>query len=271
MRLYKLALVLAAAVSPVYAQLVDDHTPIQSGAVNSPHVHGPRKDRGPLPGQAVGNIKIFESSNWSGYAVIGADFTEARGSWVVPSVDCSGARNSSASFWVGIDGWDNGTVEQTGTDSDCDGLRPTYYAWYEFYPKPGVTITSVPVKPGDKMSAAVDYNGAEFVVTITNQTTGASHSASSEVPGARRNSAEWIAEANGSYGLSDFGIAQFGEDSTEANGTNSATDSTTTGPIRRFGKRVQESIMVSDQNVLEAVPSRISPDGTSFTVTWLSK
>jgi hypothetical protein len=224
-----------------------------------------------VPGQTEGDTRIFMSDNWSGYAVIGSEFTQVRGSWIVPSVDCSGGANSSVSFWVGLDGWNSPTVEQTGTDSDCDGLTPTYYAWYEFAPRQGVTITSVPVKPGDKMSGEVYYDGSRFFVSMTNQTTGESYSTNWDVPGAERTSAEWIAELNGFYGLADFGTVSFGVDYTEVNETNTATDSTTSGPISSFEKQVQESILVNDQNALLASPSQISPDGTSFTVTWKAK
>jgi hypothetical protein len=246
---------------------------IQNNPPTSPHRHGPRKAIGELPARTGDNIKIFTSGNWSGYAVIGSDFTEARGSWIVPSVDCTGAPDSSASFWVGIDGWNDATVEQTGTDSDCDKLAPNYYAWIEFAPKPGVTITSVPVSPGDKMSGSVTYNGSEFTVAIMNETTGKTYTASSVVPGAQRTSAEWIAELNNCcYGLSDFGTAHFGEDFTQASGTDFATNAATSGPMSAFGNDLQASFMVSggNPNVFEAVPSRVSTDGTSFNVIWLA-
>ena len=40
-----------------------------------------------------------------------------------------------------------GTVEQTGTDSDCNGGSPVYYAWYEFYPAFPVDL-GMTIKPG---------------------------------------------------------------------------------------------------------------------------
>jgi hypothetical protein len=265
----------AIATSPLWAQAHGGAVPKSLIEGESPGQHGPRKPYGPRSGQiggkSISDVKTFMSNNWSGYAVIGSDFTQVRGSWIVPAVDCSGAANSSVSFWVGIDGWSSSTVEQTGTDSDCDGLTPTYYAWYQFYPRLGVTIASVSVKPGDQMSASVYYDGAKFFIEMTNQSTGESYGTSWEVPGAERNSAEWIAELNGSYGLADFGTVPFGVDFTGVNETNTAADSTASGPIGAFEKQVQESVMVSDRNVLLASPSSISADGTSFTVTWMSR
>ena len=61
--------------------------------------HAPRKPAGLHPDQVIDNVTVTESNNWGGYAVTGALFTQARGSWVVPAVDCSAVPNSSVSFW----------------------------------------------------------------------------------------------------------------------------------------------------------------------------
>jgi hypothetical protein len=158
---------------------------------------------------------------------------------------------------------------RAGTDSDCNSGIPAHYAWYEFFPQAGVTITSVPISPGDLISAGVTYNGSEFIVTTTNLTTGAAYTTSAVVPEAKRESAEWIAEFNGNL-LSDFGTVDFGPDFTRFRG-NDAVDSMTSGPIGAFGKRVQASIMVAGKKADESVPSFISTDGTSLRVSWWRK
>jgi hypothetical protein len=120
--------------------------------------HAPMRLVGPAPNQwGRSDLGIYESDNWAGYAVVGTAFTEARGSWTIPSVDCTVNPNGAASFWVGIDGWDNDTVEQTGTESQCDGYKLVTYAWYEFAPKGGVTIKSMRVTPGEDMEGEVRY------------------------------------------------------------------------------------------------------------------
>jgi len=178
---------------------------------------------------------------------------------------------------VGLDGYSSSTVEQTGTDSDCNGSRPSYYAWYEFYPNPSELIRGLSISPGNHMSAEVSYGGGEFTITITNDTTGQSYNKSSRVFGAARSSAEWIAEApcctrgGGILPLSDFGTVSLGADSTNVIGTNFATDSTTSGPISVFGSSVGQITMISSKGVNEAVPSALSADGTSFTVAWKSE
>jgi Peptidase A4 family len=70
---------------------------------------------------------------------------------------CS-SQTQYASFWVGIDGYSTGTVEQIGTDSDCSNGSPSYYAWYEFYPKYPYIIP-IQIKVGDIISAEVSYSG----------------------------------------------------------------------------------------------------------------
>src|SRR5438309_7050152 len=71
-------------------------------------VHGPKRGFG-----------RGTSTNWSGYAVDGSSATYAVGTWTQSSVACQPGENSWSSPWVGIDGDNSNTVEQTGTDGDC--------------------------------------------------------------------------------------------------------------------------------------------------------
>ena len=267
---------LALAIVPAIAQVPNAPTP-QDSPIIAPRQHAPRRPYTGVAPFVRGNVTVEDSTNWSGYAVTGSSFTSSKASWVVPTVTCSKTPNTYAAFWTGLDGWTSDTVEQTGTDSDCDGTTPSYYAWYEFYPNPSYLISSVKVAPGDKMSASVTYSGSEFTITITNETTGKSYSKSAKVSGAKRSSAEWIAEApcctnsGGILPLSDFGTVDFGQDHTDVTSTNYATDSSVTGPISDFGTDVYESVMVSSKGADEAVPSGLSTDGSSFTVKWDSE
>src|SRR5206468_3717647 len=110
------------------------------------------------------------STNWSGYAVTGSRYTSVSASWTLPTATCSGTAYSS--FWVGLDGDTSGTVEQTGTDADCSGSTPRYYAWYEMYPKFPVNLGGT-VRPGDHLSASVTTAGnGSFTLKITDSTQG---------------------------------------------------------------------------------------------------
>jgi|SRR5271166_5815078 len=274
-----LASLLVLVALPALAQ-------VQSGAVASPsttasaptHVLAPRQHAPMrLHGNGLASDGSVTSENWSGYAVTGSAFTVAKGSWTVPTVNCSKTPSTYSSFWVGIDGYSSTTVEQTGTDSDCSGSSPRYYAWYEFYPAGSVLVSSVPVSPGNKMSASVTYSGSEFTIKIANVTTGKTFSKSSRVSGARRTSAEWIAEApcctrsGGILPLADFGTVDLGSDYTGVSGTNDATDGAISGAISVFGSRVFSITMVSSGGADEAVPSALTADGTSFDVVWKSE
>ncbi len=219
----------------------------------------------------------YQSSNWSGYAVTGpsGSVSDVKGSWVVPAIQgkCP-STNQYSSFWVGIDGFSSNTVEQTGTDSDCQNGAPVYYAWFEFYPKGSHLISGLTIQPGNVISAEVKAIGAgRFTVTITDTTTGQSFSTTQKVAMAKMSSAEWIAEAPYSGGilpLADFGTVNFGYDSTKISATCYATVGTTTGPIGSFGSSVQWIEMVSSSGALKAVPSSLSSDGTSFSIQWYS-
>jgi hypothetical protein len=237
----------------------------------------------------------WASTNWSGYAVTGANgsVTDVTGSWIVPSVDCTVAPDGYSSFWVGIDGFSSSTVEQIGTDSDCVSLNgtetgtPTYYAWFEFYPQNAYLIEFPrSVQAGDVISAQVKYAGGSggrqfggghrFTVTLTDVTRNETFSTTSSVSGAKQSSAEWIAEtpccaSSGSvFPLADFHTVLYGVDNTSVVGTSYATVGNVTAPIGKFGTNVQDITMVTDSTPSAdmAVPSSLTTDGKSFSVAW---
>lgn len=260
----------AAAISPAFAQTI---TPDSSQARAFHHAPGHRA-RGPA--LADGTVQFY---NWGGYAVTGTGFTSAKGSWKVPTLTCSKSPNAQASIWVGIDGYSSTTVEQTGTTAWCNQKTSEYYAWYEFYPAGEQVISSVPVSPGDKISAEISYNGSEFTAEITDETTGKSSSTTQAVSGAERNSAEWVVESPsvafsdgfvyGPLNLADFTKVSFGDDYTKVVDTNSATDSTVSGPISAFGSAVEQMTHIDYLGYTQSTSSALSEDGSSFTVTWV--
>lgn len=217
------------------------------------------------------------STNWSGFAVTAGSgaVSDAKGSWIVPTIQGScTSTNQYSSFWVGIDGFNSGTVEQTGTDSDCQNGAPTYYAWYEFYPHPSFLISGLAIHPGDHISADVVFANRRFTTTITDVTTGLSFSTSAKVNSAQRSSAEWIAEAPSSGGilpLANFGTVYYGTDNTGVASTCFATINGATGAIGSFASSSIQSItMVTSSGAVKAQPSALSTDGTSFSVKWVS-
>jgi Peptidase A4 family len=264
------------AVLPAFAQVSNLSRAQNVTEVIARRQHGLIRDKSEHRDTTM-SVGSTTSSNWSGYAVLGSSFTSARGSWVVPTAVCTGVSGDQyASFWVGLDGYSSSTVEQTGTDSDCDGTKPSYYAWFEFYPGSSYELLGFPIAPGNIISASVVYNGAEFTVTITNESAGVYYTTSSRVSGAARSSAEWITEApcctsrprDGILPLSDFVTIGFGSDYTSQAGTNSATDSTTSGPIGNFPTIFEINKVGSSSSPQISTCTALSSDGTSFSCTW---
>jgi hypothetical protein len=215
------------------------------------------------------------SSNWSGYAVTGANgsVSDVKGSWIVPpappqALVCPSSGIQYASFWVGIDGYDTNTVEQIGTDSDCQNGSAVYYAWYEFYPHYPVNLP-LAIHPGDTISAEVSYSGGKFTVWIEDITTGKTWMGSQKMPDAKRASAEWIVEASGGQPLANFGSVTFGSFSLPCEATVTTLGGTSdligSAPL---ASSLVEITMVASNGTTMSQPSGISQDETSFTATW---
>ena len=190
----------------------DAPTPAQSISPGSPMVPapgGPTPSTGAAP--AVGAVTPpVISNNWSGYAASGSTYTGVSSTWVEPSATCTSSTTQVAGFWVGLDGYGNTSVEQTGTAMACSGGSPTYWAWYEMYPAGSVNIAH-PVAPGDVMRASVDATSpTTFVIKISDATQGWTFATTQTAATApARSSAEVITEApccaSGSpYPLADF-------------------------------------------------------------------
>jgi len=96
------------------------------------------------------------------------------------------------------------------------------------------------------------------------------------VRAAKRTSAEWIAEApcctssGGILPLADFGTVLLGKDTTGVGSSNAADIGGKVGVIGSFAN-IFAITMETSTNVLEAVPSALSSDGSSFSVTWDSQ
>lgn len=217
--------------------------------------------------------KSGTSTNWAGYASLtslanplSGAVSGVIGSWVVPAYSCAGVtQNTYSSAWVGIDGYSDSTVEQTGTEHDCINGLSSYYAWYEMYPKPGYRIP-LAIKAGDLISAQVNYQGGgKFQLVLANLTTGKSYSKVERSNRASRESAEWIMEAPWSGGvlpLTNFGTITFSSSSATINGA--------TGPINNSGFVFDKIDMVNASGVLKATTSALNPAGDGFSVTWNS-
>lgn len=167
----------------------------------------PRVASAPQEGHLRRGFGASDSTNWSGYAAYGTTFASVQGNWIQPRANCEAVSKHGfaiAAFWVGLDGYENKTVEQTGTEADCAGSAPVYRAWWELYPKASVLIGGA-VNPGDRMHAQVTQ-GELVLQDLTAEWT----FKKSFLPGSLAfGSAEWIAEAPARNALTDFGSVRF--------------------------------------------------------------
>ncbi len=230
------------------------------------------------------------SANWAGYADTNDTYTSVSSSWTEPKVSCSssggglslgldgvtglfnsllGGPSSASAFWVGLDGYSSTSVEQIGTDSDCDSGTPSYYAWYEMYPNPSVTLpTSDAVNPGDHLTALVASNaaGTSFTLMIKDSTAGWNFSTTQTGSGYARSSAEVIAEAPSectAVYCSEIALADFGQV-----GYSGSSLIDTAGKVGSLSAFDANEITMSDDGTTLATPSSLSSDGSSFSVAW---
>ena len=105
----------------------------------------------------------------SGYVATGSTYTSVSAAWAVPATTCTAT--SDLSIWVGLDGFDDPTVEQTGVDIECTGRTLSIAGFYELFPAAPVFYGNV-VRPGDSISATVAVTGTTYAFTLTDTTQG---------------------------------------------------------------------------------------------------
>src|SRR5215470_12480126 len=107
---------IAAAIAALKQLKVGDH------ATNHAVGHGVK----------VNGLTLVQSLNWAGYAddnTAGNSFSTVTANWTEPAVTCPAHGTQYAVFWVGIDGFSSGTVEQDGTLAECNRGTATYFSW----------------------------------------------------------------------------------------------------------------------------------------------
>jgi Peptidase A4 family len=210
------------------------------------------------------------STNWAGYATTGSTFTDVKGTWVQPAVDCSTTSTSSyAAFWVGLGGFAsdaNGGLEQTGTEADCRNGYPSYSAWYEVLPDASIGVP-LTVSPGDTITAEVSVAGPVVTLTLADLTSGQTYSTQATPSLLDTSAAEWIAEAPSQcysasrctqLPLANFGTVAFSGSSTTANGhVGTISDASWSSTSINLGGTAGS-----------AIPAALSPDGSGFSVTF---
>jgi Peptidase A4 family len=189
--------------------------------------------------------------------------TKVSGSWIVPAVSPSQGDAFSA-IWVGIGGYGENSLIQTGTLQGYRNGGFTYYAWYELLPNTAIRIQGINVEPGDEMTASVslvDANQNSWLIEINDVTTGESFS-KTVVYNSARLSAEWIVERPTISGnisdLASFGSVTFADCQASIGGI--------TGNVSGFPG--YQLVMYDGQTQLVKV-SALSGGGSSFTIDYI--
>jgi hypothetical protein len=232
--------------------------------------------RRPLLEELEGRVvPTVTSTNWSGYSVTAptGTVTSVSATWTVQSF----ARRATSGYeasWVGIDGFNSPTVEQTGTEADFSNGRANYYAWYEMYPNASVTVP-LTIKAGDSITgttswaSSTTYAGGVYTLSLVNNTSGGTWSTTiNETTVFDRSSADFIVEAPSTFfgplPLDGFGSITF-------KNAQYALNSGASGPIdqSQSGTAVQQINMVNRSNQLLDTTGALSDASSpsTFTVT----
>ncbi|KAL7925252.1 peptidase G1 [Trichoderma austrokoningii] len=171
-----------------------------------------------------------ESNNWSGIAILELGITEVTGSITVPVPKLPPGGDPNTAYcgvaWVGIDGWFNGDLIQTGVLWCISENQVSYNAWYEYLPDTITFFDGVTISAGSVVAVNATKTGDNSgITTLTVDGTTVSHTFSGQSAPVPGSSAEWIVE---DYFLSleegtlvpfaDFGNVAFTDMSAIVNG-----------------------------------------------------
>jgi len=212
---------------------------------------------------------VLRVSQWSGYIVASDIQTSSpvvsgvSASWIVPEVKSS-ENNTFSGVWVGIGGYGEETLIQTGTEQEYLNGRFAYYAWYELFPDYLIRIPSLHVQSGDTITASislVNKNSSTWSIEIRDVTRGEQFK-KVVVYNSSMLSAEWIVErpkVNGTVStLADFGNVTFTECKATVDGV--------TGAIGNFS---YAQLVMHDEDTPLVSVSPLNNDESGFTVSYL--
>jgi len=216
-----------------------------------------------------GTTTAATSYNWSGYV----DLAPARktmvhvaGSWTEPALKCTSNEDQAVVFWVGLDGWTNDTVEQSGTYAECYEHVAYYYDWWEMYPTNDITTVAA-INPGDKITADDSFSAGTYTLAVTDTTNSSASFSTTQTCGAgltcENSSSEWIGETPGNvrgyYPLPNF---------KKWTVTKAATGTSLTRSGSISSQNNLQVTMISDADYALATPGALNAKGNSFTDTW---
>jgi hypothetical protein len=217
---------------------------------------------------AVVKPAAVTNNNWTGYVLVGhtQGFRQVTGQFKVPTVACTSA-NSKASFWIGLDGYGNGTVEQVGISTNCTNFVPLFQAWWEM--APNSTQYKFLVSPGDTISMLVKYVGGAWNLALTDLTlNNDAHKFNVTEPCpsghvCENMTAEAVLEADNGKNLSNFKSAGFTEVQA-VDSSNATTGLVANGSVWGLAKVLMTG--ANGQNLAD--PGTITNSGQNYSLTY---
>ncbi|TVY92504.1 Aspergillopepsin [Lachnellula willkommii] len=168
--------------------------------------------------KVINGTAAVESSNWAGAAITGSGITEVSGTFTVPKPSVPSGGSSSTEYcgaaWVGIDGYSNSDLIQTGVLWCIEDGEYDYEAWYEYLPASLVDYSGISVSAGSSVTVTATKTGTNSgVTTLKSGGTTVTHTFSGESSDLPGTSAEWIVEdflsGNSEVPFADFGSVTF--------------------------------------------------------------
>ncbi|KAI1325101.1 peptidase A4 family-domain-containing protein [Xylariaceae sp. FL0255] len=146
-----------------------------------------------------GTATTVESDNWSGAALVTSGVTEVSGTFTIPKPSAPSGGSSNGEYcgaaWVGIDGYNDDDLIQTGVLWCVEGGSYLYEAWYEYLPASLVEYSGITVTNGESVTVTATKTGTNSgVTTLTAGGKEVTHTFSGESSPIPGDSAEWIVE-----------------------------------------------------------------------------
>ena len=222
-----------------------------------------------------GGSQHFPSRNWAGYITYDAggttDFNSVSATWVQPVVKCQTAQAWTV-FWIGLDGWFDGTVEQGGSSAYCPtaGGKPQYSLWWEMFPTNAIQSV-LATAAGDTVTASVTYSAhrSTFTITVKDLTSGKHFTRHEHCGGGQtcqRSSTDVITEDVGRFGAGNFfPLANYG---TMSYANAAAQDVAGHSGSISGSHWLNAAVTETAGGVTYATVSALSSAGRSFSTTW---
>lgn len=252
------------------ATLKESSLPITPTTVEPTVAKTPRSVVAPTP-SSVGGVEPasssggavatgYTSSNWAGYFATGGSYSSVSGSWTVPRPSGNGVSTSGDAAWIGIGGATTTDLIQVGTEDQVSASGQVYTAiFYELLPASAKIVTTVPINPGDVITASLFGVNNVWTIKATDVTTGQVFQTTVGYASSL-SSAEWIEE---DPSLETGELAPFDNFGTISFTGGSAVRNGVSGSIVAVGGKALTLVNAAGRSL--ATPSGLS--GGSFNVT----